>query len=87
VTCCVEQGNYGHLAAKATWLYVCGIAVLPELTWGSSGKRILLDDGFHSTEERRRATKTGVCQRLSKRQRAETPIPFRDMLLDMVRRS
>lgn len=83
-TCCVEQGHYGHPAAKATWLYAVR-TMLPELQWGSSGKRLRMDDGYHSAEERRRAVKTGVCQRLSKRQRAETPIPFRDLLLNMAR--
>jgi len=42
-----------------------------------------LDEGFHSKEERRRAIRTGICQRLSKRQRTETPIPFRDLLLSI----
>ena len=83
-TCCVEQGNYGHAARKATWLYAFGVR-LPELKWGSSGKRMRLDDGFHSNDERRRAVKTGIVQRLSKQQRAATPIPFRDLLLDMAR--
>lgn len=32
-TCCVEQGNYGHAAHKATWLYAHGI-VPPSLRWG-----------------------------------------------------
>ncbi len=44
-----------------------------------------LDEGYHSAEERRRAIKTGIVQRLSKRQRAETPEPFRDLLLNMAR--
>lgn len=79
-TCCVEQGHYGHPAAKATWLYAQGVE-LPSLTWGRCGKRIRLDDGFHSAEERRRSIKTGVCQRLSKRQSAVTPLPFRDLLI------
>ena len=83
-TCFVYQGNYGHRAQKATWLYAVGVP-LPSLKWGSSGQRIRLDDGFHSAEERRRAIKTGVCQRLSKRQRLETPIPFRDLLLSIAR--
>lgn len=82
-TCCVEQGHYGHRARKATWLYANGIE-LPALRWGSSGKRERMDEGFHSAEERRRAVRTGVCQRLSKHQRAATPIPFRDLLLSMV---
>lgn len=83
-TCCVEQGHYGHPGAKATWLYAVRTA-LPDLKWGKCGKRLRLDEGYHSTEERRRAVRTGICQRLSKRQRAETPIPFRDLLLDLAR--
>ena len=85
-TCCVEQGHYGHRARKATWLYACRIE-LPMLKWGSSGPRARLEDGSHTAEERRRAIKTGVCQRLSKRQRAATPIPFRDLLLAIARTS
>lgn len=83
-TCCVEQGHYGHRARKATWLYANGVE-LPELKWGSSGIRERLDEGYHSAEERRRAVRTGVCQRLSARQRAATPHPFRDLLLSMAR--
>jgi hypothetical protein len=79
-TCCVEQGHYGHPARKASWLYAAHCA-LPSLKWGSSGQRLRLDDGYHSAAERRRAIKTGRCQRLSKRQLQETPEPFRDLLL------
>jgi hypothetical protein len=85
-TCCVEQGHYGHPARKATWLYAVGTE-RPELLWGSSGQRPRLDDGYHSAEERRRAIKTDRCQRLSKRQGAETPGPFRDLLLSLARTS
>lgn len=81
-TCCVEQGHYGHEARKATWLYAHDVQV-PSLRWGTSGQRLRLDPGFHSTEERRRAVKTGRCQRLSKNQRTRTPIPFRDLLLSI----
>lgn len=83
-TCCVEQGHYGHRARKATWLYAVGVD-LPALKWGSSGKRERLDEGFHSADERRRAVRTGICQRLSARQRAATPIEFRDLLLGIAR--
>jgi hypothetical protein len=79
-TCCVEQGHYGHRARKATWLYAHSVH-LPHLKWGSSGKLERMDEGFHSKEERRRAVRTGICQRLSKNQRMATPAPFRDLLL------
>lgn len=84
-TCCVEQGSYGHRARKATWLYACGVD-LPSLKWGrAAGDFLRIEDGFHSAEERRRAVKTGICQLLSHRERAATPVPFRDLLLSIAR--
>ncbi len=85
-TCCVEQGAYGHRARKATWLYACHVE-LPSLKWGMApGDFLRLDEGFHSIEERRRAIKTGACQRLSKYQRMATPIEFRDLLIKIASR-
>lgn len=82
-SCCVEQGAYGHRARKATWLYAFDVQ-LPSLRWGSAlGDFVRLDDGYHSAEERRRAVKTGACQRLSARQRAATPNEFRDLLISI----
>lgn len=81
-TCCVDQQFYGHRAQKATWLYAVGVP-LPSLKWGKSPRAVRLDDGFHSAAEQRRKIRTGRCQRLSKRQRTETPIQFRDLLLAM----
>lgn len=87
-TCCVEQGAYGHRARKATWLYAFGIPDLPELKWGrAEGDFVRLDDGFHSKEERARAVKTGSYQRLSQRERAATPVPFRDLLISLAERA
>lgn len=83
-TCCVDQGHYGHRAQKATWLYVVGVD-LPRLHWDKSSNKIRLDEGFHSAEERRRASRTCVCERLSKRQRLETPEEFRDLLIGIAR--
>jgi hypothetical protein len=82
-TCCVEQGWYGHRARKATWLYLKGEP--RELCWGSApGDFVRLDEGFHSEAERRRAVRTGACQRLSARQRQVTPPLFRDLLMELV---
>lgn len=82
-TCCVEQGAYGHRARKATWLYAHGCD-LPSLKWGAAeGDFLKLEDGFHSAKERARKVKTGICQRLSHRERAATPITFRDLLISI----
>ncbi len=84
-TCCVDQGHYGHRAQKATWLYYVG-TFLPELKWGKSESAVRFEDGYHSAEERarKRKIKTGICQRLSKKQRLQTPGPFRDALIRLV---
>jgi hypothetical protein len=84
-TCCVEQGHYGHRARKATGLYAVAIE-LPSLRWGASaGDR--LEDGFHSTEERRVARAAGIApvKRLSSSERISTPLEFRDVLIAMAR--
>lgn len=77
-SCCVAQGHYGHKGRKMTWLYAVKTNY-PELIWGPCEKKIRKDVGYHSKEERARATKTGVCQRLL------TPEPFRDLLLQIAR--
>lgn len=38
-TCHVEQGFYGHMARKATWLYACRTP-RPELRWGRGEQRL-----------------------------------------------
>ncbi len=81
-TCCVEQGHYGHRARKATWLYSVGCE-LPSLRWGAAPSGVRLEDGYHSAEERRRAVKTGVCDRLSHKERLATPPEFRDVLISI----
>jgi hypothetical protein len=83
-TCCVEQGNYGHRGRKATWLYVVGCNLI-SLKWGKSSRSIKMEDSYHSADERKqkRLIKTGICQRLSKRERSATPIEFRDILLSL----
>ncbi len=81
--CCVAQGHYGHKGQKLTWLYGVNID-FKELKWGPCKGKNLLDEGFHSKEERARKIKTGICQRLSSRQRLTTPDAFRNLLSSMV---
>lgn len=85
-TCCVEQGHYGHVARKATWLYACHVD-LPELIWGPCTDRQRLDEGFHSKAERDAARAAGIKprKRLSARENLSTPIAFRDVLLLVAR--
>ena len=41
-TCYVEQGHYGHMSRKPTWLLVYGVARedLPELNWSKGEQRL-----------------------------------------------
>jgi hypothetical protein len=85
-TCCVEQGHYGHVARKATWLYAIDVE-LPELKWGPAAQCQRLDEGFHSKAERDAARAAGIKprKRLSTKENIATPLPFRDLLLQIAR--
>ena len=78
-TCHVEQGRYGHVAKKATWLYAVGVA-LPSLEWGCDGPAGALVSwcGNHVPEDDSRP-------RVGKAAAAATPDAFRDELLSMAR--
>lgn len=77
-TCCVEQGHYGHRARKATWLYYVGYRNPPNLIWGKSYGKIRLEQGKSFTGQVRPKH-----QIISAIERKATPIPFRDLLLNM----
>jgi hypothetical protein len=86
-SCQIDQGNYGHKAKKATWLYAI-LAVFPELDWSKAQNKMKLEDGFHSKSEARRIRTSAGYQpikRLSKIERIHTPTAFRDLLLSLVR--
>lgn len=78
-SCCVYQGHYGHRAPKATWLYAVGID-FKELKWGPTALR---DLSHLDPVARKRAIKTGICQRLSKRQRMISPEEFVRLLISL----
>lgn len=80
-SCHVEQGRYGHPAKKATWLYVFG-AEPPGLRWGAvavgDSKALVSWCGNHTS-------KFDTRPRVGKHEAAKTPLPFRDVLLDIAR--
>ncbi len=87
-TCCVAQGKYGHPAQKLTWLYGVGIN-FKELAWGKTPNRMRLELGPRSKEhakEIRNAPDYTPVRRISEYERLATPEPFRDLLIELVRR-
>lgn len=90
-TCCVEQGQYGHYARKPTLLYVVGIRFdeLPELRWGHT----------EAVYPQWAIEKYGLarCKRAGElafkgggkdsAARIETPIEFRDLLIEIAFRA
>ena len=78
--CRVEQGHYGHVARKATWLLVVGDRP-PELIWGPAPQRLpekrLAERGYKS------ASRCGMVAYQSRKQRQQTPHVFRDLLLSI----
>jgi hypothetical protein len=83
-TCCVEQGHYGHMSRKTTWLYARGVD-LPPLRWGPSGQRIhpvaLAKHGYEKA--RRIGMMAMVGGKDKERIRDATPIEFRDLLISI----
>ena len=73
-TCEVWQSAYGHAARKRTWLYYCG-SKPPELDW--TRKPGTAQCGWFDR----------IKPTLSKREASATPLAFRDLLIDLARRS
>lgn len=76
----VEQGNYGHAARKATWLYAFGVS-LPELKWGKCRDR----KAWISADRPRSELAAQGIRQLQKREASATPPEFRDLLLSIAR--
>lgn len=88
-SCCVAQGNYGHEARKLTWLFAKSIHKPIELDWSICSGKPRLDEGFHSTEERRIARSQGIkpSKRLNRLGRVLTPRPFAEILVEIATHS
>ena len=87
LTCCVEQGAYGHRARKATWLYAVRCD-LPRLIARAPGAFDRLDGGYHSAAERAAATderRRRAGRRLTTAENLATPVGFREVLIAMAR--
>ncbi len=87
--CYVEQGHYGHMSRKPTWLYVHGVPLdkLPELNW-SKGKQRLHPTALarYGYEKARRIGMTAMVGGKDKTKiRNATPPAFRDVLIAMAR--
>jgi hypothetical protein len=83
-TCCVEQGHYGHMSRKPTWLYAVR-CVLPDLDW-SRGEQRLHPTALarHGYAKARRIGMTAMVGGKHKTAiRNATPAPFRDILIAM----
>lgn len=87
-SCHVEQWHYGHRAKKATWLYAFGVTTLPSLRWGAtpdSATTAYVTDGGGDVKGRRREAGGENRPRLGQKEADATPLPFRDLLLDIAR--
>ena len=77
-SCYVEQGRYGHLAKKATWLYAVGTE-LPELDWGRAIPQAAVS--WCGNREWAGAD----LPRIGKDAASRTPPAFQRVLLDLAR--
>lgn len=70
--CEVDQGHYGHVARKPTWLLFVGDTEPPPLVWGASNPAPIGT-----------GARAGNLESMSKRKRAATPPTFADLLVGL----
>ena len=85
-TCYVEQGHYGHMSRKPTWLYAVEVD-LPTLDWSKGEQRLhpvaLARHGY--TKARRIGMTAMVGGKDKTKIRNATPVEFRDLLISIAR--
>jgi hypothetical protein len=82
----IDQGVYGHMAKKPTWLYA-KLPTFPAMDWTRIHSMKRLELGPRSKAEARALRsdpRWKAAPRLSKNQRVHTPPAFRDALLALV---
>lgn len=84
-TCYVEQGNYGHISRKGTWLYAVGCRPLPRLKWGKCEQKISQEaiQKYGYEKARRIGVMALIGGKDKTKIRNATPVEFRDILLTM----
>jgi hypothetical protein len=87
MTCHVEQGHYGHISRKATWLYAVGLGLLKDLRWGKSEQRLhpVALERYGYEKARRIGMMAMVGGKDKTKIRNATPPEFRDVLVSMCR--
>jgi hypothetical protein len=78
-TCQVDQGRYGHVARKSTWLYAVGVD-MPSLDW-----RPVVGEGAVSWCGNKTRSGGEERPRVGARAGSATPPAFREILLTMAR--
>ena len=78
-TCQVDQGRYGHVARKSTWLYAVGVD-MPSLDW-----RPMVGEGAVSWCGNKTRAGGEERPRVGARAGSATPAAFREILLAMAR--
>lgn len=83
-TCYVEQGHYGHISRKPTWLYACHVQ-RPELNWERLPQRLhpLALERYGYEKARRIGVMAMIGGKNKTAIRNATPPEFRDVLLAM----
>lgn len=85
-TCYVEQGHYGHMSRKPTWLYAVGCQ-LPELDWSKGDQRLhpIALERYGYAKARRIGMTAMVGGKDKTKRRNATPPEFCDLLLRIAR--